>query len=185
MYFDKTADELLHCKVCDDDTTLHCMRCHKPYCSRTCQRLDWSTKKEAGNRYGDHKVVCYKLAGPYNAFVQQMMTPPPRPPAPPSQADQRVEPPTVQPVRLRLWPPFWIDSKARADGATQVYIAARNGDTDAVKVLIAAGCDVNRAKNTGATPVSIAAQKGHTSVVEALIAAGCDVNQAWNDGTAA
>ena len=86
MYFDKTADQLLECLVCGDDTTLHCMRCHKPYCSKACQRLDWNTKKEAGNRYGDHKVVCKKLAGPYNAaFVQLLTTPPPRPPTPPSQ----------------------------------------------------------------------------------------------------
>ena len=78
MYFDKTADELLECKLCGDDTTLHCMRCHKPYCSKACQRLDWNgvgsieTKQKAAaglkKRYGDHKVVCYKIAGPYNAF---------------------------------------------------------------------------------------------------------------------
>ena len=66
MYFDKTADQLLQCKVCGDDTTLHCMRCHEPYCSKACQRLDWIPKKVPGNRFGDHKVVCSKLAGPYN-----------------------------------------------------------------------------------------------------------------------
>ena len=99
MYFDKTADQLLLCKVCGDDTVFQCMRCHKPYCFKACQRLDWNTKKVAGNRFGDHKVVCYKLAGPYNeTFVQLMMTPPP--PSTPATA----EPPAAQPVRLWLWP---------------------------------------------------------------------------------
>ena len=107
MYFDKTADELLLCKVCGDDTTLHCMRCRKPYCSKACQRLDWNTKKVAGNRFGDHKVICKKLAGPYNAVLMQRLRTPP-PPKPLSQAGQR-EPPAAQ-VRLWLWPPFWIDS---------------------------------------------------------------------------
>ncbi len=31
------------------------------------------------------------------------------------------------------------------DGCTPIYIAARNGRTDAVKELIAAGCDINLA----------------------------------------
>ena len=121
MYFDKAPHEILQCSVCGDDTTLHCMRCHKPYCSKACQRLDWNgvgsaeTKQKAEayqkaqacqkagskkKRYGDHKVVCYKLAGPYNAaFVQLLTTPPPRPPSPPSQAGRRdFEPPAAQPV---------------------------------------------------------------------------------------
>ena len=107
MYFDKTADELLLCIVCGDDTTLNCMRCRKPYCSKACQRLDWNTKKVAGNRYGDHKVICKKLAGPHGILVQRLRTPPPT--TPPSQAGRRVEQPTAQPVssfRLWLWPPF-------------------------------------------------------------------------------
>ena len=49
---------------------------------------------------------------------------------------------------------------------------------DAVRALIAAGCDLNLAKNDGATPVFAAAEMGYTVVVEALAAAGCDVNQA-------
>ena len=146
MYFDKTADQLLECKICGDDTTLHCMRCHKPYCSKACQRLDWNgvgcteTKQKAEayqkaqacqkarlekNRYGDHKVICYKVAGPYNkAFIERMMTPPPStrvksanntpqnspPTTPPSQAGRHdFEVPATQPVssfNLYLMAPF-------------------------------------------------------------------------------
>ena len=113
MYFDKTADQadqLLQCIICGDNTTLHCMRCHKPYCSKACQRLDWdglgeaATKQkaqanqEAGSktRVGDHKAVCYVIAGPYNV-VQRLTTPPPRPPTP-------TPPPLAQPVSsFRLW----------------------------------------------------------------------------------
>ena len=104
MYFDKAPDELLQCIICGDDTTLNCMRCRKPYCSKACQRLDWDgvgsaatrqkaqANQKAGSkeRFGDHKMVCYVLAGPYNAaFVRRMKTPPPKPPPPP---------PTAQPV---------------------------------------------------------------------------------------
>ena len=89
MYFDKSADQLLDCKVCGEVSTLNCMRCHKPFCSKACQRLDWNgvgsteTKQKADayqkaqacqkaglkKRYGDHKTVCYVIAGPYNAVL--------------------------------------------------------------------------------------------------------------------
>ena len=183
MYFDKTADQLLQCIVCGDDTKLHCRRCHKPYCSSSCQRRDWSSGKIG--HVGDHKVFCKKLAG--NVSLQRLTTPPPRPPTPPSQAGRRgdFETPAAQPVssfKLCLWPPFVIDSKARADGATKVYIAAEDGDTDAVRALHAAGCDVNLADNEGMAPVYVAAIRGHMSVVEALVAARCDVNLATSRG---
>ena len=76
MYFDKDPDQLLQCIICDNDTTLNCLRCGKPYCSRACRRLDWdglgdtATKQRAvleTKRFGDHKIICKKLAGTYNA----------------------------------------------------------------------------------------------------------------------
>ena len=57
------------------------------------------------------------------------------------------------------------------------FVAAQFGRTLALKALIAAGCDVNRAKKNGTTPAYIASQEGHTEALKALIAAHCDVNQ--------
>ena len=108
MYFDKTADQLLQCIICGQASTRNCMRCHKAYCSKACQRLDWdgvgstSTKQKAqanqkagskeryGLPYGDHKVICKKLAGSNDAaLVQRLRTPPPRPPTLPSRTGLR------------------------------------------------------------------------------------------------
>ena len=60
-----------------------------------------------------------------------------------------------------------------------MYIAAQKGHIDIVEKLIAAGCDVDKARtDTGATPLYIAANRGHIDIVEKLIAAGCDVDKA-------
>ena len=57
--------------------------------------------------------------------------------------------------------------------------AAINGETELVKLLIAAGTDVNKADNDwGRTPLYRAASEGHTECVKLLIAAGADVNKA-------
>ena len=51
-----------------------------------------------------------------------------------------------------------------------------------VKVLIAAGADVNKADWDGETPLYRAACNNNEAVVKALIAAGADVNKADDDG---
>ena len=35
------------------------------------------------------------------------------------------------------------------DGATPVFIAAQSGNTDTLRMLVAAGCDVDQANNQG------------------------------------
>src|SRR5690554_7166364 len=45
-----------------------------------------------------------------------------------------------------------------------------------VRLLLAAGADVNSEDNSGYTPVIHAAENGHLSVVRALLAAGANVN---------
>ena len=49
-------------------------------------------------------------------------------------------------------------------------------------LLLAAGCDVDKARNDGTTPLFFACQKGHEQVVTLLHAAGCEVDKARNDG---
>ena len=47
-------------------------------------------------------------------------------------------------------------------GRTPAFIASQKGHTEALKLLIEAGADVNLADKDGTTPAYIASQKGHT-----------------------
>ncbi|CAH3155961.1 unnamed protein product [Pocillopora meandrina] len=55
---------------------------------------------------------------------------------------------------------------------TSLFTAARNGQTDIVRVLIENGADVNKD-----TPLSEATTNGHTDIVRLLIENGADVNE--------
>jgi hypothetical protein len=54
--------------------------------------------------------------------------------------------------------------------------AAKKGDVEAVKSLLARGADVNAKTRYNQTPLMFAAEKGHLEVVRNLIEAGADVN---------
>jgi len=54
--------------------------------------------------------------------------------------------------------------------------AAKKGDVEGVKSLIAKGANVNARTNYGATALHFAADRGHLEVVKALVEAGADVN---------
>ena len=53
-------------------------------------------------------------------------------------------------------------------------IRDRNGRVEAVRVLLAAGADANKAKLGGLTPMYIAASNGHAETVRVLLEAGAD-----------
>ena len=55
---------------------------------------------------------------------------------------------------------------------TPLLWAAAKGHEAVVKVLIAAGADVNKMSKSGATPLGEAARNGHEAVVKMLKAAG-------------
>jgi ankyrin repeat protein len=66
---------------------------------------------------------------------------------------------------------------------TPLFLAAHDNRLDVVKLLIAAGADVNKARAIGWTPLHIAAQIGHAGVVSMLIETpGVDPNAAPADG---
>ncbi|OAR03155.1 hypothetical protein LLEC1_07140 [Akanthomyces lecanii] len=79
-------------------------------------------------------------------------------------------------------------------GRTPLWYAAKNGHTPFVKLLVAAGADVNAAASTGKygqTAVQVAAEEGHLEgghleVIEKLLEARADVNAAaeFDGGTA-
>jgi len=65
-----------------------------------------------------------------------------------------------------------------ANGITALYIAAQEGKTDVIEVLVKApGIDLLQG-NQGASPLHMAAQNSHVSAAEALLKAHADVNAA-------
>ncbi len=56
--------------------------------------------------------------------------------------------------------------------------AAWNGREGAVRALLEAGTDVNKAVDKGGTALYITAQEGHETIVRELIEAGADINKA-------
>jgi len=68
---------------------------------------------------------------------------------------------------------------------TPLIIAAFNGCTDIVRMLIDAGADIHHRNDQGENALISAAQEGHIDVVKVLIDAGADVNQPNADGETA
>ncbi|NWG87199.1 MAG: ankyrin repeat domain-containing protein [Hydrogenophilaceae bacterium] len=60
--------------------------------------------------------------------------------------------------------------------SAELFSAAKTGDTEALRRLIAAGANPNATNEEGQTPLHIAAFEGHLGAVQALIDAGADVN---------
>ncbi|TYZ58284.1 hypothetical protein PybrP1_011927, partial [[Pythium] brassicae (nom. inval.)] len=71
---------------------------------------------------------------------------------------------------------------ATEDGATPLYVAAQNGNLEAVSALIAHSASVNLVMEDDATPLFIAAQNDHADVVSMLLAHGAEIDRAMDDG---
>lgn len=63
-------------------------------------------------------------------------------------------------------------------GSTALLFAARAGDAESVRLLIAAGADANDAQPDGASALVVAAHSGHGSAAAALLDKGADPNAA-------
>ncbi|WP_341815515.1 ankyrin repeat domain-containing protein [Wolbachia endosymbiont (group B) of Idaea biselata] len=59
---------------------------------------------------------------------------------------------------------------------TLLMIAAENGHTNIVEILLKKGADVNKKDSYGPTALHLAAKNGHTNIVEILVEKGADVN---------
>jgi len=65
--------------------------------------------------------------------------------------------------------------KANNKGFTPVFIAAQEGQVEALKVLVEAKANLDKANNNGATPVFIAEQKGQVETLKVLVEAKANV----------
>ena len=63
-------------------------------------------------------------------------------------------------------------------GSTPILFAARSGDVESARLLIAAGADVNDALPDGASALVVAAHSGHDDLAKLLLEAGADANAA-------
>lgn len=75
-----------------------------------------------------------------------------------------------------------VDARGKK-GGTPLYMAARKGYGEIVKLLIERRADVNASESTGLlTPLILALQNGHEDVAATLLSAGADANLANRDG---
>ena len=63
-----------------------------------------------------------------------------------------------------------------------LHIACKNGHTDAVRLLLDGGAEVDRANKDGSTPLIIACFNGHVDAARLLLERGAEVDRARKDG---
>jgi hypothetical protein len=71
------------------------------------------------------------------------------------------------------------------DDDTILTLATKQQNVEAVRLLLEAKCDTNKANGKGITPISVAAHKGHTQIMSMLIDAGAHVNALNSSGSTA
>lgn len=71
------------------------------------------------------------------------------------------------------------------DGLTILIIAAREGDHEAVKLLIDHGADVNAEQEEGRTALMMAAINGHLNVTKTLLSGGATIDAVDVEGSTA
>ena len=82
-------------------------------------------------------------------------------------------------IKNQLDSRFDVNTWIRKDGTTLLMTAAEHGNIDCVKLLIAAGIDVNQVDITGRTAIMFCPK---VDCMEALIQTGADVNTANRNG---
>jgi hypothetical protein len=76
-----------------------------------------------------------------------------------------------------------VNAATRDRGSTPLLMASQNNHSAVVKLLLAAGANINQANAQGVSSLCIAAHNGHTDVVRELLWAGADASLAWKGTT--
>ena len=67
-------------------------------------------------------------------------------------------------------------------GPTLLHLAAANGHTQTVLLLLRQGADKSVVASAGVTPLHVAAGSGHVSTVKAMLKGGCSVDVVTSNG---
>jgi hypothetical protein len=78
-----------------------------------------------------------------------------------------------------------VNTRSESNGYTPLIWASSRGHTEAVRLLLEAGADVDLEANDGQTALMRAADYGHAEVVELLLKSGADVNTQNKNGITA
>ena len=85
-----------------------------------------------------------------------------------------------------LRPDYSVETQAQLSGdpagATPLIVASAGGHLEAVRLLLEAGADKDKASQDGGTPLLHAARDGHLEVAQLLLRAGADKDKADRDG---
>ena len=71
-----------------------------------------------------------------------------------------------------------LNAKTRLGDLTPLLLAAKNGNTTLIEILLEAGTDANNADANGTTPLMYSAGSGKADAVEVLLESGAEVNAA-------
>ena len=74
-----------------------------------------------------------------------------------------------------------INAKRSSDGSSALHISTESNHGDCVKILIAAGADLDARNKQEQTPLHLAAESGHISALVMLLSAGAcvDARDKW------
>ena len=75
-----------------------------------------------------------------------------------------------------LWDVQTAILRRDSNGQTALHIAASEGHTEVVKLLLDAKAEVNAQSSAGLTALTMVASRGHTEVVKLLLNAKAEVN---------
>ena len=93
---------------------------------------------------------------------------------------------SIEAIKADLWDNRGVDGyiniQRRPHGMTALMCAAKNGDSQVVKLLLKEGADVNAQNNYGNSALILAVSLANYEVVTKLIEAGADINVCDNQG---